>query len=133
MRLHVGRCLAAIRLHVLLLLSAAIDATITGGRHVLRRESARERDPALQALLRGMHRVDDELRPFLTVPQLLFVFADLPRASFRVLMWSVPRVTGINTLGVERLLQCAPAHTCAAVLCPAVRPCPICKLPASAC
>ena len=42
MRLHVGRCLAAIRLHVLLLLSAAF----TGGRHVLRRESARERDSA---------------------------------------------------------------------------------------
>jgi hypothetical protein len=108
MRLRVGRCICAIRLHILILVTTAIETTITGGRHVLARESARERDPTLQALLRSLHRMEEEVRPFLTPEEMLFVFADVPRASFRIVMWSVPKVASINALGVERLLQCAP-------------------------
>jgi hypothetical protein len=51
---------------------------------------------------------DMQVRPFLTPEERLYVFADVARSSFRLVMWSVPKVSGINGFGVERLLQCAP-------------------------
>ena len=59
-----------------------------------------------QALLRSLHRVEEEVRPYLTRAERLYVFADLPRAAYRVIMWSVPKAPSLNGFGIERLLQC---------------------------
>jgi hypothetical protein len=87
MRVRVGKCVAAIRLHVLIMLSTAITAVVAHGRNVLARESVRERDPTLQALLRNLHRIDEEVRPassWLTAaPCLPFITSSLIRPSLR--------------------------------------------------
>jgi hypothetical protein len=108
MRLKAGRCLCAIRLHVIVMVATTIEAVVAQGQHVVASGGGRERDPALQALLRSMHRVEEELRPYLSPSQLLFVEADSPRVAYRLIMWSVPQVLSINNAGIERLLQCAP-------------------------
>ena len=108
MRLKAGRCLAAIRLHVIAMVAEVVDAVVARGRHAVASGGGRERDPALLGLLRSMHRVEGELRPYLSPQQLLYVLADAPRVAYRLIMWSVPRVSAINSAGIERLLQCAP-------------------------
>lgn len=85
----------------------ALSGLAATGSHILAADGARDRDPRLQGLVRTAGRLDEELCAVLPRHCLQYIFADLPRSSYRLLMWSVVKVEAINGVGLDRFLQCA--------------------------
>lgn len=107
MRKRAGRCLAAVRLLVMSIAAHALGGLAGTGSHILAADGARDRDPRLQGFVRTAARLDEELRAILPRHCLQYIFADLPRTSYRMLMWSVVKVAAINGVGLDRFLQYA--------------------------
>lgn len=122
MRLRAGRCLATVRLLVAATAAQTFASVAAAGSHVLGADGARDRDPRITGFIRTCGRLVEELRPLLPPHCQRYVFADLPRVAYQCLMWTVPRVEVVNSIGLERLLQCAsPSPSCtlrSRTLCP---------------
>jgi hypothetical protein len=108
MRRRAGRCLATVRLLMMSIAVHALSGLAATGSHILAADGARDRDPRLHGLVRTSARLDEELRAVLPRHCLQYIFADLPRSSYRLLMWSVAKVEAINSVGLDRFLQYAP-------------------------
>ena len=108
MRLRAGRCLATVRLLIATTSAHTFAGVAAVGTHVLGADGARDRDPRITGFIRTCGRLAEELRPQLLPHCLRYVFSDLPRVAYQSLLWTVPRVEVVNSVGLERFLQCAP-------------------------
>eukprot|EP00892_Ulva_mutabilis_P005888 jgi/Ulvmu1/3671/UM017_0085.1 len=105
MRLRAGRCLATVRLLIATTSAHTFAGVAAVGTHVLGADGARDRDPRITGFIRTAGRLVEELRPQLLPHCLRYVFSDLPRVAYQSLLWTVPRVEVVNSVGLERFLQ----------------------------
>ncbi|KXZ42768.1 hypothetical protein GPECTOR_119g399 [Gonium pectorale] len=100
-----GHCCRLLRLEGLLLVASHL-APVAAASHVCHEgEDSLELHPSLGALTRAALRSAEELSPYLQPTKRAYVFGPMAAATARGIMWLLPAIHDINSLGVERMIR----------------------------
>ncbi|KAG2428861.1 hypothetical protein HYH02_014272 [Chlamydomonas schloesseri] len=99
-----GHCSRLLRLEALMLVGAHL-APVAAASHLLEEEEGLELPASLGSLTRACLRASEELAPFLQPAKRAYVFGPLAATTARGMMWLLPAIHDINSLGVERMIR----------------------------
>ncbi|GIM04901.1 hypothetical protein Vretimale_9393 [Volvox reticuliferus] len=99
-----GHCCRLLRLEALLLVGSHL-APVAATSHVCEEVDSMELHPSLGALTRAALRSSEDLTPFLQPAKRAYVLGPIAVAAARGIMWLLPAIHDISSLGVERMIR----------------------------
>ncbi|GIL50763.1 hypothetical protein Vafri_6905, partial [Volvox africanus] len=99
-----GHCCRLLRLEAMLLVGSHL-APVAATSHVCEEVDSMELHPSLGALTRAALRSSEDLTPFLQPAKRAYVLGPIAVAAARGIMWLLPAIHDISSMGVERMIR----------------------------